>query len=74
MSMTKLRPKRWTDDDGSYPTPKRCPMCRSRRVVLAIYGDHDDPDEIDVECEGCNTVIYHYLWFDSVTGVRLPPG
>lgn len=33
--------------------PDRCPICRSRRTVVALY----ESGERYVECEGCWTVI-----------------
>lgn len=33
--------------------PKRCPSCRSRRVVVAVYKDGSR----SLECEGCWTVL-----------------
>ena len=38
---------------------KRCPSCRSRRLVLVLYGLKRDPlgGIPTLECEGCCTVV-----------------
>ena len=38
----------------SWKDIKRCPACRSKRVVIARYKD----GARCLECEGCNTVIF----------------
>ncbi len=40
---------------------ERCPQCRSRRLVVAVYQDRLDPSpryrEMTLECEGCCSVV-----------------
>jgi hypothetical protein len=32
--------------------------CKDHDVVISIYGDKEDPDNVAIECEDCCNVIY----------------
>lgn len=60
-----LRPGLWAEvyeirykgKDLVVKVPRRCPLCKSRKVTLSFYPNKKNTQEVDIECEGCWSVI-----------------
>lgn len=60
-----LRPGLWAEEyeivykgkPVTIKAPCRCPICNSRKVALSFYPNKQNPQEVDIECEGCWSVI-----------------